>query len=78
MVNIGEQVNKIVNEFLKDHGFTVRDETQQQMLIGQIKGLTEKNQPIITLMCEYICPLMWMMPLHLHIYQKDDAFGIFS
>ena len=56
MVNIGEQVNKNVNDFLKDHGFTVRDETQQQMLIGQIKGLTEKNQPIITLMCEYICP----------------------
>ena len=52
MVNIGEQVNKDVNDFLKDHGFTVRDEAQQKMLIGQIKGLTEKDQPIISLMCE--------------------------
>ena len=53
MVNVGEQVNKEVNDFLKEHGFTVRDETQQKMLIGQIKDLTTKDQPIISLMCEY-------------------------
>ena len=52
MANVGEQVNKNVNDFLKDHGFTVRDEAQQKILIGQIKELTAKDQPVISLMCE--------------------------
>ena len=53
MAGVGEQVNKNVNNFLKDHGYTVRDEAQQKILIGQIKELTAKDQPIISLMCEF-------------------------
>lgn len=50
MAGVGEQVNKNVNNFLKDHGYSVRDEAQQKILIGQIKELTTKDQPIISLM----------------------------
>ena len=52
MLNVGEQINKTVNDFMQEHGFTLRDENQQKALIGQIQILTSRDQPVILLMCE--------------------------
>lgn len=67
MVNVGEQVNKEVNGFLKEHGFAVRDETQQKMLIGQIKDLTSKDQPIISLMSKRVIAFIQQALFHRHM-----------
>lgn len=50
--SIGEQVNKNVEEFLKDHEFKPRQESEQRTLKGQIKGLADIENPVIKLMCK--------------------------
>lgn len=67
MVNVGEQVNKEVNDFLKEHGFRVRDEAQQKMLIGQIKDLTAKDQPVISLMSKRVISFIQQALFHRHM-----------
>lgn len=54
MPNIGEQVNKDVEEFLRDHGFPARDETQQMALKGQIAELNVKDNPVYFIMCKRV------------------------
>lgn len=50
MGNVGEQVNKTVNEFLSSHGFSARDEAQQRLLVGQITEMSSKDNRIYKLL----------------------------
>nr|XP_022291172.1 T-complex protein 11-like protein 1 [Crassostrea virginica]XP_022291173.1 T-complex protein 11-like protein 1 [Crassostrea virginica] len=50
MSNVGEHVNKLVNEFLSSHGFQARDETQQKLLVGQIKEMQSKDNRVYKLL----------------------------
>lgn len=52
MGNVGEQVNKTVNEFLSSHGFSARDEAQQRLLVGQITEMSSKANRIYKLLCK--------------------------
>lgn len=52
MGNVGEQVNKTVNEFLSSHGFSARDEAQQRLLVGQITEMSSKDNRIYKLLCK--------------------------
>lgn len=52
--NIGEQVNKNIETFLKDHGFSARDEAQQKALKGQIVALKDKDNPILSVMSKRV------------------------
>lgn len=52
MVNVGEQVNKTVNEFLSSHGFSARDEAQQRLLVGQITEMSSKDNRVYKLLCK--------------------------
>ena len=52
--NIGEQVNKNVEEYLKEHGFRQREENEKKTLKGQIKGLGDSENPVLILMCKLL------------------------
>lgn len=52
MGNVGEQVNKTVNEFLSSHGFSARDEAQQRLLVGQITEMSSKDNRVYKLLCK--------------------------
>ena len=51
--NVGEHVNKLVNEFLSSHGFQARDETQQKLLVGQITEMQSKDNRVYKLLCKF-------------------------
>ena len=53
MSNVGEHVNKLVNEFLSSHGFQARDETQQKLLVGQITEMQSKDNRVYKLLCKF-------------------------
>lgn len=53
MGNVGEQVNKTVNEFLSSHGFSARDEAQQRLLVGQITEMSSKDNRVYKLLCKF-------------------------
>lgn len=53
MGNVGEQVNKTVNEFLSSHGFSARDEAQQRLLVGQITEMSSKDNRVYKLLCRF-------------------------
>ena len=56
MGNVAVQVNKNVNEYMSEHGFHPRDESQQVNLTGQIESLASRDHAVYTLMCKYL----WM------------------
>jgi len=60
--NIGEQVNKNVEEYLKEHGFRQREENEQKTLKGQIKGLGDSENPVLILMCKLLRILYQITP----------------
>lgn len=53
MSNVGEHVNKLVNEFLSSHGFQARDEMQQKLLVGQITEMQSKDNRVYKLLCKF-------------------------
>ncbi|KAL3884124.1 hypothetical protein ACJMK2_030346 [Sinanodonta woodiana] len=52
--NVGEQIHKEVNAYLKDHGFTQRDEEQKGTILGQVKGLTTPDHPVLSVMSKRV------------------------
>lgn len=48
--NVAVQVNKNVNEYMSEHGFHSRDETQQTALAGQVTSLSSRDHPVYKLM----------------------------
>ncbi|XP_048765926.2 T-complex protein 11-like protein 1 isoform X2 [Ostrea edulis] len=50
MSNVGEQVNKTVNDFLSSHGFQAREEAQQKMLVGQITDISDKDNKVYNIL----------------------------
>jgi hypothetical protein len=53
--NVAVQVNKNVNEYMSEHGFHSRDETQQTALAGQVTSLSSRDHPVYKLMCKSNC-----------------------
>ena len=53
MSNVGEHVNKLVNEFLSSHGFQARDEAQQKLLVGQITEMQSNDNRVYKLLCKF-------------------------
>ncbi|VDI19778.1 Hypothetical predicted protein [Mytilus galloprovincialis] len=54
MSNVAEQVNKNVNEYMSEHGFHPREETQQTALSGQITSLSTREHPVYKVMYKRI------------------------
>lgn len=54
MSNVAEQVNKNVNEYMSEHGFHPREETQQTALSGQITSLSTREHPVYKVMCKFL------------------------
>ncbi|KAK3593201.1 hypothetical protein CHS0354_002727 [Potamilus streckersoni] len=52
--NVGEQIHKEVNMYLKEHGFTQRDEGQKGNLLGQVRGLTTPDNPVLSVMSKRV------------------------
>lgn len=53
--NVAVQVNKNVNEYMSEHGFHSREETQQTALAGQVTSLSSRDHPVYKLMCKSNC-----------------------
>lgn len=53
IVNVAEQIEKEVNDCLKQHGYQLMQGDQSHILKEQIKDVVRKDHPVHKLICEY-------------------------